>query len=56
MTAPTKMALVPVEARAIGTACQCPGSNRMPGRCPEPAFCPMCDVPADDEEEENDDA
>lgn len=29
------------------SACQCPGE--MPGRCPGPAFCPMCVPEMEDE-------
>jgi len=40
------------ERRAFyrATHCQCGGD--MPGRCPGPAFCPMC-APQDDEVEED---
>lgn len=32
----------------LSTACQCPGNHQMPGRCPGPAFCPMCDAPTEE--------
>jgi hypothetical protein len=32
-----------------GSACQCHGE--MPGRCPGPANCPMCDSDEPDEED-----
>lgn len=37
------------------TRCQCGGD--MPGRCPGPAFCPMCQSDADEEpaDDEGDD-
>jgi hypothetical protein len=40
---------VAFERRMNSTACQC-GSD-MPGRCPGPQFCPMCETDYEGEEE-----